>query len=166
MILEGAEAEDILARVKPGAPLTKAEVTAAAPPLLGYRGLVVEQIEDGTNDLPKMFRVSAGKVFGQKLAHHIADPNVEHVILAPSGPLRRVPRAEQLAGILAQQVQRIKKGKLHKASAPPKPIANVRHFMNRRGGTTAGNGSSVTIATIMPAITALILSPSQGRPEA
>ena len=58
-------------------------------PTLGYRGLVVDQIGDRRPELPDVFRVAGGDVFGRGLAHRASDDRVEDYLIGANGPLRR-----------------------------------------------------------------------------
>jgi hypothetical protein len=89
--LDAKEAKDVLERLKPTTPLSGDEAEKAATPILGYRGLVVEQT--GTTavnkDLPERFRVSSGRLTGKGLAHNPADASFEQFFFGTKGPGRK-----------------------------------------------------------------------------
>jgi hypothetical protein len=56
--------------------------------VLGYRGLVVEQVGRPAAGLPERFRVADGDLVGASLARRAADTGVERYLLGPGGPVR------------------------------------------------------------------------------
>ena len=56
--LEGAEASEAIRRLKPAARLRKQDAGLPPEPTLGYRGLVVEQIEEPDRSLPRTLRIA------------------------------------------------------------------------------------------------------------
>ena len=72
----GREARQILERVKPSERLRPGDI-GAPEHVLGYRGLIIEQVGATRSGLPKIFRVAAGSIYGPKLFHSIVDPNFE-----------------------------------------------------------------------------------------
>jgi hypothetical protein len=76
--LDDATTRELAGRLKPGDPLKGDEATPPPESILGYRGVIVEQTGDGAIDgLPARLRIVDGKLFGDKLAHHAADPAAE-----------------------------------------------------------------------------------------
>lgn len=102
--LEGTEAEELLARIRPA---RKLEGAAAAPPpesTLGYRGLVVEQLEEARRGLPKAFRVAGGRVFGRKLAAVTEDELVDEFVCGTGGPLTRLELPPKFIPTLLKEI--------------------------------------------------------------
>ena len=85
--LSGADAREAARRLAPADRLAKDTPGLPPVPTLGYRGLVVEQLDGRIAGLPKTFRVAHGDLFGPRLAHRAADPDVEAFLL--SGPRLR-----------------------------------------------------------------------------
>ena len=67
--LNDRESAEVLDRLMPVRRLAEDEPGLPAEPTLGYRGLVVEQIGDRRAELPELFRVVGGDVFGLSLIH-------------------------------------------------------------------------------------------------
>lgn len=88
--LAGKEADDAVARLKPAASVTRDQAATAAAPLLGYRGLRVEQIGARSRSLPRSFNVVEGAVFGEGVANRASDESFDQFFFGPKGPLRKV----------------------------------------------------------------------------
>lgn len=87
--LNERESAEILDRLMPVRRLGQGEPDLPPEPTLGYRGLVVDQIGDRRPELPDVFRVAGGDVFGRGLAHRASDDRVEDYLIGANGPLRR-----------------------------------------------------------------------------
>src|ERR1044071_65631 len=106
--LTGKEAKDVLERLKPTTSLSGDEAEKAATPILGYRGLVVEQTgtSGDSKDLPARFRVSSGRLTGQGLAHNAADANFEEFFFSTKGPAKKAKDTKNLQSIIKTEVSR------------------------------------------------------------
>ena len=62
--LSGKDADAVLERLKPGASLVADEAEKAATPILGYRGLIIEQTgpAPGDKELPAFNKSMSGKL--------------------------------------------------------------------------------------------------------
>jgi hypothetical protein len=123
--VSGNRAREILERVRPTRRLSKGEMPS--PDFrLGYRGLVIERKGAGGRDLPPMFRLAAGAVYGRGLSHLVADPDVEEFIAGSRilGP--RLKGVRRLPGILKTEMARLKHFqedfRLPYFPWPPKPV--------------------------------------------
>lgn len=88
--LEGDEANQALSSLKPAARLTSAETGESRILPLGYRGLIVEQIDETAEGLPRRFRVYRGSLSGGRLAHRAADTSFEDQALFQDGLLQKL----------------------------------------------------------------------------
>lgn len=86
--LDDRDARDLLERLRPLRRLDPEE-SPAPPPVLGYRGILFEQREKVTDELPGRFRLAGGELFGYGLAHRAADEEVEDFLLGEKGPFVR-----------------------------------------------------------------------------
>lgn len=86
--LDDREAQGLLERLRPVRRLDRDESPPPAPSL-GYRGIVFEQRDEATEQLPKRFRLAGGELFGYGLAHQVADEEVEDFLLGQDGPFAR-----------------------------------------------------------------------------
>ncbi len=104
--IDGREARDFLARVKPTERLAKNDM---GPPehVLGYRGLVVEQKRQLNRTLPRRFRVAAGSIYGPGLAHEISDKDLEDDFCGTKGPARRLQVVRRFPEILRRELRRL-----------------------------------------------------------
>lgn len=103
--LDDQAAEEVLERLRP---VGRLEARDAAPPpesILGYRGLILEQIGRRAEKLPERFRVVDGQLFGRRLAHRPADPNVEDFICGSTGPIRLIPLEDSVLARLRKQIE-------------------------------------------------------------
>lgn len=106
--LAGKEAKDVLERLKPTTPLSGDEAEKAATPILGYRGLVVEQAGTtaDSKDLPARFRVSSGRLVGKGLAHNAADADFEEFFFGSKGPVKKAKETKNLQPIIKAEVSK------------------------------------------------------------
>lgn len=86
--LDDRASADLLERIGPGRRLEEDE-GEAPPSMLGYRGIIIEQVDQRTEDLPQRFVLADGKVFGRGVAHETRDEDVERFLLDPEGPVGR-----------------------------------------------------------------------------
>jgi hypothetical protein len=106
--LDDKKASAVLDRLKPMHALSQAEVEAIPPiPILGYRGLMVEQVGARTSkSLPKAFRVSAGQLVGPELMHQPADENFEDFVFGKKGIIGQTKLGKKFVEFAKQQVER------------------------------------------------------------
>ena len=60
--------------------------------ILGYRGLIFRQKgnKSKSKNLPNIFRLVNGDLFGPKLAHRVTDEKYEDFFCRTKGPIRRI----------------------------------------------------------------------------
>jgi hypothetical protein len=109
VILEGRAAAEAVERLRPGRTLEKGEVRLPSWPILGYRGLIVEQVGRGTKRLPREFRVAGGQLLGAGLSHEPADPRFEDFVYGSAGPLRRLIRGRDFIDTLQRKVDEFRR---------------------------------------------------------
>jgi hypothetical protein len=105
IVVTGAEEQELLGRLaappRLRAPAAKGRsVPPRIPPsLLGYRGIVVEQLTEGVRGkgrqaapkaggLPREFRIAGGFVHSPAVSRPVADANVEDFVCGSTGPVR------------------------------------------------------------------------------
>lgn len=110
--VSGKEEREILERVKPAKKLPASDM-GAPEHVLGYRGLVVEQVGSISRGLPKVFRVAAGSIYGQKLAHSIADDSFERDFLSAPGMEERFRSGSGFGAILQEEFERLHEIRKH-----------------------------------------------------
>ena len=90
--LSGRDADEILSRAAAAGRSGPRSKLQSIPPVLGYRGLIIEQIGRPARGLPGSFRVAAGHIFpgGPKGgAVTTADPDLERDLLGRTAFIRR-----------------------------------------------------------------------------
>lgn len=107
--LDGREADDVLKRVRPGERIPKKEQRPVPPSPLGYRGIVIEQLDrKPVRGLPQSIRVANGDLFGKGLAHRASDEFFEEFVCGSTGLIRRVPIDERFPGFVLKEIARLK----------------------------------------------------------
>jgi hypothetical protein len=104
--LEGKNAKEVLERLQPTTALSGDEAEKTATPILGYRGLVVEQTGTAgdSKDLPTRFRVSSGRLVGQGLAHNAADADFESFFFGAKGPAKSAKDTKNLQSLIKTEL--------------------------------------------------------------
>ena len=96
------EADELLRRLAPAKRQSAKQLAEVPRSILGYRGLLFEQIGDRRGDLPERFRLAGGLLTGPKLRHVPADEHAEDFICGTTGPFQRTElTGEELAAIQA-----------------------------------------------------------------
>lgn len=99
--LTAAESADLLARIGPVKPsTTKATGAPVEPVSLGYRGLIVEQLDGPAGALPQRFRVSSASIDGPAGPLKAVDAAIEQSILANASLLVRAGIPADLAAAM------------------------------------------------------------------
>jgi hypothetical protein len=100
LYLEGHEAEDAAARLRPEHHLERTDAKLQTFPTLGYRGLRVDFVQGKPRAFPKSFRVINGNLLAPGLWRRVADPFFEDFVCSSMGPIRHLPIGQKLAGVL------------------------------------------------------------------
>jgi hypothetical protein len=105
--LSDKEAKDTLERLTPAEPLKHDEAERTATPILGYRGLIVEQTgAKAGGDLPSRFRVSSGQLVGGGLSHRATDADFESFFFSSKGPFKKAKQVGNLRSVISTEVTR------------------------------------------------------------
>lgn len=122
--LDDHAAREIVERIKPADKLTRDEAKAPSASILGYRGMLVEQVESKVADeLPERFRIIDSKLLGPNVAHRAADPGVEDFVFSSTGLIRLAGLDENAMEIIRTQiVQRRTSDLLLPAVKPPTKV--------------------------------------------
>lgn len=106
--LSGDEAKEALSRLQPSRELEKGEPLLPAEPTLGYRGLIIEQIDERVETLPEVFRLANGDLFGLGLAHKAQDENFEDFVFGSTGLITRLDLGQDLPDIIRAEKDRFR----------------------------------------------------------
>jgi hypothetical protein len=109
LVLEGNEAAETLERLKPSRKLKKDDLGISPNSTLGYRGLVFEQIGPKSKDLPKVFRLANGDLFGPRLSHRATDEKYEDLFCSQKGPINRIDLRRKFPTFLKTEIRRFHK---------------------------------------------------------
>ena len=119
--LGGVEADEALLKLQPARRLGREDVKLPAYPTLGYRGLVVEQIGPRGGELPAVFRVANGDLFGPGLANKAKDEAFEDFVVERVASTRQELGGE-FAKFLRTETARFKEVRAkHKVKPHHKP---------------------------------------------
>jgi hypothetical protein len=105
LVLEGKEAAEALARLRPARKLDKEELKPIPDWTLGYRGLIIEQEERLARELPQRFRLAHGDLVGPRLAHRATDEHFEDFVCGSTGLIRRLPLGSEFPKILRTEIE-------------------------------------------------------------
>jgi len=100
-------AQEMLERLTPAESLRQDEAEKAATPILGFRGLIVEQTgAKGAKALPSRFRVANGQLVGGGLSHRASDSEFEKFFFSPKGPFKSAKGIPNLKNVITAEVAR------------------------------------------------------------
>jgi hypothetical protein len=109
--LDGLEAEEALARLRPVRKLGPGDPRPLSESRLGYRGLLIEQTGPPSQGLPKYFRVANGELLGHHLSHRPADEHFEEFVCGPTGLIRRLPLGPRFAEFFAREREELRESR-------------------------------------------------------
>lgn len=104
VVVDGDQANEILRRLRPESQLTRSEQLPAPESVLGYRGLIVEQLDRRARDLPATFRVANGQLIGEGLRHAASDEGIEDFLCSSTGPFRPLQLPEAAWADIRKQI--------------------------------------------------------------
>jgi hypothetical protein len=110
--LKGKDAQQALERLRPVRSLEKGEKGLPGEPTLGYRGLIIEQIGELFQGLPRVFRLAHGDLFGPRLHHRAADEMFEDFVCGSRGPIRQLEVGRKFPNFIRKEVERFDKVRL------------------------------------------------------
>jgi hypothetical protein len=106
VVLGGDQEKDVLSRLRPERKLRRGERREAPVSVLGYRGLIVEQLSRPVRGLPKSFRVANGDLIGEGLANRTADEFVEDFVCGSTGPFRVLELGPKFHDLVLKEIAR------------------------------------------------------------
>jgi len=113
--LDDRDAIDVAERLRPARRLEEGEGELPSEPILGFRGVVIEQVGDAlVPELPRVTRLAGGALFGRGLAHSPTDEGVEDFICGSTGPFRGIDLQDDFFDRLGEERERLRevRGKL------------------------------------------------------
>ena len=106
VVLTGEQERDLLNRLRPKREVRRTELLAAPLSVLGYRGVVVEQLGRPAAGLPKTFRVAHGDILGGGLRHRATDENIDEFVCGSTGPFRALGLDRNFSDRVLKEVER------------------------------------------------------------
>ncbi len=106
VVVTGEQEKELLSRMRPGRQLARREVLPAPLSVLGYRGLLVEQLGRPARGLPKSFRIANGDLIGEGLSQRTLDEGAEDFICGSTGPFRPHGFASDFFKVIQHQIER------------------------------------------------------------
>ena len=100
--IAGDDADELLERLQPAKRQSPRQMPEVPQSILGYRGLLFEQVGEPRGRLPERFRLAGGLLTGPKLRHLPNDELVEDFVCGSTGPFRLA----QLEGDVLDYFQR------------------------------------------------------------
>lgn len=104
--LEGDEAAETLERLKPSRELKKDDLVLPPSSTLAYRGLIIKQKGNKSQDLPTSFQLVNGDLFGPRLSHRATDENYEDFFCSTKGPIRKIDLRKNFPGFVRKEIKR------------------------------------------------------------
>lgn len=102
--VEGKQADEVLERLKPARLLSAAEVEPQPTvPLLGYRGVIVEQTGRARKSFPKVARVIGAQILSAETVAVPSDENVENFLFGPKGIIKKAKVEKGLLKFIQQE---------------------------------------------------------------
>ena len=105
IVVGGAQERDLLCRVIPGRALGLHEMCEAPASILGYRGLLVEQLGRPALGLPKCFRIANGDLIGDGLRHRTTDEHFEEFVAGATGPFQALGSGPRFFDRLQREIE-------------------------------------------------------------
>ena len=127
--LSEGDARQVLGNVKLGRTLDPAHATPARH-RLGYRGIIIEQLDRGDVHLPRRFLVSADRVFGDSTAAHLDKPGLERTFVTPDSLVNRFKLDRPTADWVAKDAETALKPGVATLLPPPwkfPPVIILQH---------------------------------------
>lgn len=119
--LSGKAAQEVLARVQPGRSISRDAAEVAETSLLGYRGLVIDQVGTRSRSLPTRLRVVDGNLLGAGLAHRATDEGFEEFFVSKKGYVSQVKGIKNFRAFLTREMTRARQAR-DKMTVKPIPF--------------------------------------------
>jgi hypothetical protein len=110
VVLDGDPERELLTRMRPEGQVARGTRRLPAPlSVLGYRGLLVEQLGRPAAGLPKAFRVANGDLIGEGIRNRARDEHVEEYVCGTTGPFRVLGLGEDFHVRTLKEISRYRK---------------------------------------------------------
>jgi len=107
--LEGAQAKKIMADLKPTEKFqVNSDATTPEPNQLGYRGVVIEQLDEVATDMPSIIRVTPDRLYGADSSAATKDDSFEKHIFDQLSKMKNIGNKKQFQAFLEDSINRFK----------------------------------------------------------
>ncbi|MCK4795579.1 MAG: hypothetical protein KAV87_68245 [Desulfobacteraceae bacterium] len=109
-VIELTEQESLeaLKQLKPIRKIEEKRKEFPPEPILGYRGLIIEQTGKPDGSLPKVFLYVHGDLFGERLAHKAASETFEEFVCGSTGLITRLKLGKEFSDFVLEEIERLK----------------------------------------------------------
>ncbi len=109
-VIELTEQESLeaLKHLKPTKKIERKGGEFPPEPTLGYRGLIIEQMDKPDEKLPRVFLYVHGDVFGKGLAHRAANEAFEDFVCGSTGLVSKLKLGKEFSDFAFEEIERLK----------------------------------------------------------
>jgi len=109
-VIELTEQESLeaLKQLKPIRKIEEKRKEFPPEPILGYRGLIIEQTGKPDGSLPKVFLYVHGDLFGERLAHKAASETFEEFVCGSTGLITRLKLGKEFSDFVLEEIDDLK----------------------------------------------------------
>ena len=119
VVLSGSEADDLTARLRPEGDFEQAPDLGRIESYLGYRGLIIEQLDEPVEWLPRIARIAGGMVIGPDFTYRPVDAFTEDFVCGSTGPIRKLQPRPDLPDFLLRHLEHFREWVLIPWPKPP-----------------------------------------------
>jgi hypothetical protein len=110
LIVDAAEAKKVLDTISPNGRMKKLSSNSLqAPSSLGYRGIIVEQLDKASKEHPTRMHLTHDNMFGSESFSAMNGEALESFVFSKLGRFKAVPNKKEFKGYLEKEVKRFKK---------------------------------------------------------
>jgi len=106
------ESSEALKHLKPIRKIEEKGKQFPPEPILGYRGLIIEQMGKPDESLPKVFLYVHGDLFGEGLAHKAASGTFEEFVCGSTGLIVKLKLGKEFSDFVLEEIERLRKLRL------------------------------------------------------
>lgn len=108
IIISGAKAASLMKKINPSSRLSAKE-SIREPFTLGYRGIIVEQLDKPVKGIPALMQIAEGIMFGNKKSYRIDDSGIMNFVLDNLSEVKNVKLNRGFKSLLAGEINNLKK---------------------------------------------------------
>ena len=106
IVIEGNDAAALMPKLRSTSKLSGAQAKPPVESVLGYRGLIIEQIGPSSSaDLPARVRIAGGKAYAPGLAYVVQESAIEELVFAKAEALKSPDLSPELLGLIRTEAK-------------------------------------------------------------